>query len=84
MFTDPSYGPYLLPTGLDNTPTWYFHVCVAMEMHSVCALTGPDGYDADDYIRDKFQYADGVLKSEMDSEPALTKAIGKILGRDEG
>jgi hypothetical protein len=81
LMPGPYGGPYVLPDPkvVPNPPSWFFHVCVATEMHTVCALTGPDGVASKGYVEQKFQYSDTIRTMEITSTVELEVEIDKIL-----
>lgn len=61
----PSGARWLVPKA-PHVPYWGSHTYVVTERHAVDAVVGPDGYEADRFVRDHWEFWETIRVSEVD------------------
>lgn len=64
----PEGAAWLVPKDHDRIPVWGSHVYVETQGHAVDAIAGPDGYPADAFVQDHWEWHDTLRVTDVDPE----------------
>jgi hypothetical protein len=62
----PPRGARFLVPKQPHVPIWYSHTLVTTQGHDVDAITGADGYDARDYLKQYWEHHDLLIVQTVD------------------
>jgi len=49
-----------------HVPIWYSHTLVTTREHNIDAITGVDGYDANGYLEQYWEYHEALIVQSVD------------------
>lgn len=82
LLPQPDYGPLtgrerLQPQALP-TQRWYYHACVGLQAHYVCALTKVDGHPDVTYLQHYFKESDAIRVEALPDPTDFDQRMGEV------